>query len=166
MLVMKLIETWVKAPFLQKASLLIVGQCVEAAYPEVFEEFRKARVVLTSCPEMENAAPLTGKLASMLICSNMKDLAVLTIDGSPHCFTLHAAVNEALFIAKTNTPTRHFVIVGNKAREVSAESVRVGRYLHLAQKCIEKCPEILEELGCLSLEHRAFKSISKAPSSN
>lgn len=151
---MKLVETWVKAPFLKEASLLLVGECVQDIFPDVYREFVEGRVVLTTCPEAENASLIMGKLASILTCSSPKELTVLTVEGSPHCFTLHASVNEALFVTGAEISSRHFVIVEGKALRVSPESVRVGRYLHLVQKCIQRCPEVLEDLRRYSLEHR------------
>ncbi len=152
---MKLVETWVKAPFLRDSSLLIVGECVREVFPSVFKEFVKERVVLTSCPEAENAKLIMGKLASIITCSKPREIIVLTIDGSPDCFQLHSSANEALFITKANVPLKHYVIIEGKASEVSAESVRVGRYLHLVQKCIRKNPGLLKELRRYSLEHRS-----------
>ncbi|RLI44486.1 4Fe-4S ferredoxin [Candidatus Bathyarchaeota archaeon] len=154
---MKLIETWVKAPFLKGASLLLVSECAQSVYPEVYKRFMKERVVLTSCPEAENAEMLMGKLAAILTCSDIKDLTVLTMEGSPHCLMLHAAANEAMFITKAKVPFSHFVILNGKAIEVSSESVRVARYLHLVQKCVQKCSDILEDLNGLSLEHRCSR---------
>jgi len=151
---MKLVETWVKAPFLKRASLLLLSECARDVFPEVCKKFVEGRVVLTSCPEVENAEMIMGKLTSILTCSNPSDLTVLTMEGSPHCLALHSAANEALFITKASVPLRHFVILEGKAMEVSSESVRVARYLHLVQKCIEKCPDILEDLSRHSLEHR------------
>jgi len=152
---MKLVETWVKAPFLRDALLLVVGECVQEVFPKVFKEFTKECVVLTSCPEVENAKLIMGKLATIITCSKPREITVLTIDGSPGCFQLHASANEALFITKANVPLRHFVIVEGKASEVSAESVRVGRYLHLVQKCIQKNPEVLKDLRRYSLERHS-----------
>jgi hypothetical protein len=77
---------------------------------------------------------------------------LLTVDGSPHCFTLHAALNQAKFLTRSDVPGRHYVVIDGKAVEVSPESVRVGRYLHLVQECIQACPEILEKLARYSLE--------------
>ncbi len=111
-------------------------------------------MVLTSCPEVENAEMIMGELTSILRCSNPSDLTVLTMEGSPHCFLLHAAANEALFITKSDVPLSHFVILEGKAIEVSSDSVRVARYLHLVQKCIQRCPDVLEDLTRHSLEHR------------
>jgi hypothetical protein len=115
----------------------------------------EGRVVLTGCPEAENAKMLVGKLATILTCSNINDLTVLTMEGSPHCFALHAVANETMFITKVKVPFSHFVILNGKAIQVSSESVRVARYLHLVQKCIQKCPDILEDLSSLSVEHRS-----------
>ena len=154
---MKLIETWVKAPFLKEASILLIGECVQAIYPDTYKAFSDGRVVLTSCPEAEKVGQVMGKLASILACSTPRELTVLTIDGSPHCFTLHASVNEAIFTTKSKTLARHFVIVNGKALKVSSESVRVGRYLHLVQRCIERYPEILKDLAKHSLEYKWFK---------
>jgi len=151
---MKLIEIWVKAPLLREASLLLVGECVQVIYPRIYKNFVEGRVALTSCPEAESAGAIMGKLASIITCSRPKEITVLTVEGSPHCFVLHAAMNEALFVTGSNIPSKHFVIVKGEPIEVSPESVRVGRYLHLTQKCIEKYPEILKELSRHSLEHR------------
>jgi hypothetical protein len=150
---MKLLETYVKSSFLKDASLLIAGECVQYAFPKIYERLAEGRVVLTSCPETENAGLITGKIATILTCASPKEIAVLTVDGSPNCFQLHAAINQAVFISKAKTPLRHMVIVQDDVREVSAESVRIARYLHLVQKCIHENPKILGDLNRYSLEH-------------
>ncbi len=150
---MRLVETWVKAPFLKEASLLLISECAQDVFPDVYDEFAKGRVVLTSCPEVENAGTIMSKLASMLTCSNPSDVTVLTMEGSPHCLTLHFAANAAVFTTKSNVPISHFVVLERKAMKVSPESVRVARYLHLVEKCIQRCPEVLEDLSRHSLEH-------------
>ena len=143
-----------KAPFLKGASLLIVGECVQAVCPDVYKKFVESRTVLTSCPQAENVGSIADKLASIIRCSAPKEIGILTMDGSSHCFTLHAALNNALFATGLDIPSEHFVIFDGKAVEVSSKSVMVGRYLHLVEKCIESCPEILEDLSHYSLEHR------------
>jgi hypothetical protein len=150
---MKLLETYVKSPFLKDASILIIGECVQHAFPNIYKRLAEGKVVLTSCPETESSGLITSKTATILACSNPKELIVLTVDGSPHCFQLHAAVNQAMFISKAKVSLRHMVIVHDDVREVSAESVRVGRYLHLVQKCIHEYPKILQDLKSYSLEH-------------
>jgi len=157
---MKLVETWVKAPFLKESSLLVVGECVQTTFPNAHKKFEKERVVLSSCPETENHGLIVSKLATILACAKPKNVTVLTVDGSPHCFGLHAALSQALFLTKTMPISHHYVIVNGKVLKVSAESVRVGRYLHLVQRCLNSCPEILGELNRLSLEQRCFTKAS------
>ena len=121
----------------------------------------KEKIVLTSCPEAENVGLIMGKTATILACSHPKEVTVLSIDGSPHCFALHAALNQALFVTKEKTPTHHFVIADGKALEVSAESIRVSRYLHLVHQCIQKHPKILQKLTTRSLEQQCSEKQNK-----
>jgi len=154
----------VKAPFLIGASILIVGECVQSTFPKIWERFVENRVVLTSCPQAEGFSGLVEKLAMIVRCVNPKELTVLTVDGSPHCNMLHASVNGAVFLTRAETPVRHFVTVGEEVKEVSAESIRVGRYLHLVEKCIQKCPDVFDDLKRLSLEQRNVKNdVSASP---
>jgi len=149
------VETWVKAPPLRGARILLAAECVKNLYPDIFSQLSEGRVALTCCPEAENPTLLMGKLASIVRCSRPAELVVVSVEGSPHCFLLHAAVNEALFdVGARELPVRHYVVLEGRLIEVSEEAARVARYLHIVQKAIEKCPELLEELKRYSLEHR------------
>jgi len=151
---LKLTQTHVKSPLLKRASILLVGECVPGVFPKIYKQFVKERIALTSCPEAENVGLIMGKTATILSCSHPREVTVLTIDGSPHCLALHSALNQALFVTREKTPTRHFVIADGKALEVSAETIRVSRYLHLVQLCIRKNPKILQQLRRHSLEQQ------------
>ncbi len=152
---MKATETWVKASPLRRARILLAAECVKNLYPDIFKELAEGRVVLTCCPETENPTMLMGKLASMMTCSKPAEIVVASIEGSPHCLLLHMALNEALFVAKIrDVEVRHYVVLDGRLIEVSEEAARLARYLHLVQKALEKCPELLEELGRYSLEHK------------
>jgi len=152
---MKLLETWAKAPFLKDANLLIMGECLKHIYPEVAREFSSGRAVLTVCPEAEQNAIIYGKLASMIRSSPPKTITVLTVECSPHCYLLHAAVNEAIYIADSGIPVSHFVCLNGEAIEVSNEAVRLARYLHLVQRALDDAPQLRERLAELSLEQQA-----------
>ncbi|MDH5687961.1 MAG: 4Fe-4S ferredoxin [Candidatus Bathyarchaeota archaeon] len=153
---MKLMETWVKAPFLKEASVLIIGECIQSAFPKLWDEFAKNRITLTSCPQAEGFSGLTEKLATLIKCSSPKEITILTVDGSPHCNMLHASANAASFLTETDIPTKHLVIAREgDVRELSSETVRLSRYLHLVEKCIQRCPDLIDDLGSLSLEHRS-----------
>lgn len=154
-----------KAPFLNGASILVIGECVQTTFPRSLQTFTQDQVMLTCCPEAEGFNGLTEKLAMIVRCSNPKDITVLTVDGSPHCTMLHASLSGARLLTGTEVPVRHFVIVREgegEVKEVSPESVRVGRYLHLVEKCVQKCPEIIRDLEHLSLEQRSVKKGASA----
>ncbi len=135
--------------------MLLAAECVKTLYPEVFEKLADGRVAFTCCPETENPTMLMGKLASAITCSKPVEIVVASIEGSPHCLLLHMALNEALFVAKVrDVRVRHYVVLEGRLIEVSEEAARLARYLHLVQKALERCPDLLEELGRHSLEHK------------
>ena len=149
----KLMESWAKSPFLNDADVLVVGECVQNSYPEIFARMSEGKVVLTVCPEAEQ--PIFGKLASMITSTRPRQLEVLTVDCSPDCYTLHAGVNEAVYVSKSTVPHRHFVILNGDVNEVSPEAIRLSRYLTLTQKAIEDNPELVELLNKYSLEQKS-----------
>lgn len=150
---MKLLETWAKAPFLNKADVLIIGECIRNIYPKIYQKFATDKIILTACPETEQ--PIFGKLASMLTSTKPKSITILTIDCSPHCYTLHAAINEAYYITKSDVPRSHYAILNGKINKISPEAIRLGRYLTLCQKAISA--KIIKELKKYSLEQKRAK---------
>jgi hypothetical protein len=86
-------STWVKTPALKEKHILIASACLRFINNEILERLRKGRTVLLACPEGENPA-LYGKIASMIRSSRPKSIIIVTIDGSPHYFQLHAAVKR------------------------------------------------------------------------
>lgn len=152
----KLLETWAKAPYLNGAEVLIVGQCVENSYPKVFREFAEGRVVLTSCPEANEV--IFGKFASMITSTRPESVTVLTVECSPHCYTFHAAVNEAYYISGSDIPRKHFVVLNGESYEISPNAIRISRYLSVVEKLLRRNPDILEELEAYSLEYKRNSS--------
>lgn len=146
-------SVWVKTLKLNNSDILIASACLPHVNGELFEKLSNGKQVLFACPERESAA-YYGKIASIIKSSRPKTITVATIDGSPHCFQLHAAVNEAVYIAGEDIVKKHYVIVdGEKLVEISPNSIRVARYLHLVEKLISMYPEILDELKKHSLEY-------------
>lgn len=149
----KLLRTWVKAPILHNADLLILGECTQIVNASIIKKIGENKVILTYCPEGEG--PLAyGKIASIIRASKPRSITVLTIDGSPHCLMVHAAVNEAIFEVGVKIKQEHYVLVnGEELIKISPDTVRVARYLHLVKKLIDMHPRILNELEKLSLEY-------------
>ncbi|MEZ0393795.1 MAG: 4Fe-4S ferredoxin [Desulfurococcaceae archaeon] len=154
-------STWVKAPALRGSELLVASACLPFVNPELFEELSRGRVVLLACPERESAA-YYGKLASMIRSSSPRKVVVATIDGSPHCLALHAAVNEAEYILGERVEREHYVVVdGGELRQISPNAVRVARYLSIVEEVVRRHPEVLEELRKHSKEYALALRLEK-----
>ncbi|MEM2200857.1 MAG: hypothetical protein QW162_03165, partial [Ignisphaera sp.] len=55
----------------------------------------------------------------------------------------------------TKINKKHFVVVnGIEIREISPNTIRVARYLHLVDNMLKKVPNELKKLEYLSLEYR------------
>ena len=153
-------STWVKAPILQGKDLLIASACLPIVNPELFRKLAEGKTVLLACPEREPPTHY-GKIASIIRSSRPRSVTVVTIEGSPHCYTLHASVNEAEYILGEKVNKKHYVVVdGKELVEISPDAVRVARYLHLVDKLLKEKPEILKELEKHSLEYRQAKALA------
>lgn len=154
-------STWVKAPVLAGSDVLIASACLPVVNPELFQQLSKGRTVLLACPERESPTHY-GKIASMIRSSRPKRVTVVTIDGSPHCFTLHASANEAEYILGERVNKEHFVVVnGRELVRISPDAVRVARYLSLVNEVLERTPEVVEKLERLSKEYRAALGLDR-----
>jgi hypothetical protein len=152
----KLIPTWAKDPRLAGGDLLITSDCLRTVYPEVFNKVSEGRVVFTVCPEAENVAVVYGKLASMIRSGRPRSISVVTVECSPHCYTLQAAVLAALYIAQAqDLPLSLAVCQKGVCKPISPVAVRVARYLHVLEDLVREHPEVEQRLNALSLEHQA-----------
>ncbi len=153
-------STWVKAPILRSRKLYIVSACLPFVNPELFEKIKREGTVLLACPEREPATHY-GKIASMLRSNEgyVEEIIVITVDGSPHCYTLHASVNEAEYILGKKVRRKHYVLLdGKELIEIDPMAVRVARYLYLVDKLVKMHREEVDaELSKHSLEHRKTK---------
>lgn len=157
-------STWVKTPCL-RGDLLIISACLRNINSRIVEELAKGKTVLYACPEREHPA-LYGKIASIVRSSKPKSITVVTVDGSPHCFQLHAAVNEAEYILGEKIERKHYVVVdGEKLVEISPDAVRVARYLHLVDELVKTNREVLKKLEMHSLEYRKALEIERKQNS-
>ncbi|MEM1546265.1 MAG: 4Fe-4S ferredoxin [Candidatus Methanomethylicia archaeon] len=151
---MNLLKIWVKTSQLHNADIVIFGECVRFINSEIFEKLSRNHVVLTYCPEAEGSLSY-GKIASIIRSSKPKSIRIVTIDGSPHCFTLHTALNEALYILNEDIDREHYVLVdGKDLVKISPDTVRIARYLHIVDDLLKKNPEALSDLIGHSLEYK------------
>ena len=153
---------WVKTEKLKGSDLLIASACLPHVNKELFEKLSRNKIVLLACPERENQT-YYGKIASIIRSCKPKSITVVTIDGSPHCFTLQASVNEAEYILGEPVRREHYVLVdGKELVRIRPETIRVARYLHLVEELVRRCPDILSKLAKLSLEYKRALEVGDA----
>jgi hypothetical protein len=126
---MELLSTNVKSSRLKEASLLIHGSCLEAEAPRVFHKLVQGKVPLAACLEKVHMNMVGFKIATMIKVASPKEIATVTVDGSPHCVQLHFAVEQAIQQTGYKLRPRHFVINKGALLEISGETVRLGRHL-------------------------------------
>jgi len=149
-----LLSTRVKDPRLRNATLIIVSECLLGT--NIVDKLAERGVVLYACPERERDT-YHGKIATIIRCSQPRAIEVYTAEGSPHCFLLHTAVETAIFITDSQIEVKHYVVLGQEQIvEVRREAIRVARYLHIVDELVRRCPDVLQRLSALSLEHRAL----------
>jgi len=155
-----LLSVWVKTPILRDSEILLSSACLPIVDSKVFRELSKDRVTLLVCPEKEGAT-YYGKIASIVRSSKPRKIVVVTIDGSPHCFILHASVNETEYILGEKLEREHYVLMGGKLRRISPDAVRIARYLGLVDETISRDPSIIDSLSKLSEEYKMARKLYK-----
>ncbi len=132
----------------ERRRLIVCGKCLEVEWPDLIEGLGNEAVVTWACPERDHINVISLKLASILARVSLKELTILTVDGSPHCVQLHHAVEEAIKVTKSeDLSVRHLVCHGDKLIEVSPRAVKVARYLSKVERLLR-----LEEERRSSLE--------------
>ncbi len=146
----ELLSTWVKYEKIRDKTIVICSKCLKDS--EEWREITKlGDIVLLACPEQEKDTYF-GKIATIIRCSKPRRIIVITREGSPHCYLLHAAINQALFITNEKILIEHYVVYNRQILKISIEAVQVSRYLHIVEKLIRNNPHIVDELRRVSLE--------------
>ncbi|MHA1380013.1 MAG: hypothetical protein ACTSRG_16705 [Candidatus Helarchaeota archaeon] len=124
----------------QKHRVLLTGTCLIRRYPNILKGFLEkfdSPAHIHICLETYHMDQVGYKLTLMIRYSSIKELTVLTIDGSPHCLQLHFLVeDQRKFYPELKI--NHFVIEKGKIYEIELKAVKISRHLHKIQKLINK----------------------------
>lgn len=131
----ELLSTHVKPRHISE-EILIFGSCTAIEHPEILKKF-KENTKLHICLEKFHVEQAAWKIAMIARENEIKSIAVLTVDGSPHCLQLHFTL-EDLRKLFPNLKVKHYVIEKSKLHEVSSEAVRTSRHLSAIEKLIRK----------------------------
>ena len=114
---------------------LIYSYCIEDRIPKSFRE--KFDTLLKVCPESYHMNMIETKLASMVSIRKPSTLAILTVDGSPHCIQLHYVGEDIKKYFKMDVKLKHYVYKEG-IREVSGDAVKTSRYLSKVERIIKR----------------------------
>ncbi|MBN1492620.1 MAG: 4Fe-4S binding protein [Candidatus Omnitrophica bacterium] len=97
------------APFLKDADLVVVADCVPAAYPDFHQGILKNKKIVMGCPKFDDIEHYIEKISQMVKVSGLKSIAVAIMEV-PCCSVLSRAVREAIKISNANIPFEEIII--------------------------------------------------------
>ncbi|MFW9958470.1 MAG: hypothetical protein ACFFCT_10390 [Candidatus Odinarchaeota archaeon] len=108
-------------------------------YPNIVEGIseRGGFEVLHICLEETHMNQAGFKIASIIKYAGISDVAVLTVDGSPHCVQLHYVIEDIKRHFAPEIITTHYVIEKGVVHEVSDEAVKRSRHLSKIQSMLK-----------------------------
>ena len=123
----------------KKRRILLTGTCLMCRYPDILENFQEklnSPAHIHICLETYHMDQVGYKLTLMIKYSDIEELTILTIDGSPHCLQLHyLAEDQRKFYP--NLRIAHFVIEKGTVHEIEPKAIKISRHLHKVQKLIK-----------------------------
>lgn len=124
----------------EKRRILLTGTCIMRRFPDILEDFLKklnSPAHMHICLETYHMDQVGYKLTLMIKYSNIEELTVLTIDGSPHCLQLHYLAEDQRYFYP-DLQISHFVIEKGIVYEIDPKAVKISRHLHKVQKLIKE----------------------------
>ncbi len=118
--------------------LLLYGTCLPDRYPKIFKEFAAGRTPVHACLEDLHMDHVGYKLVNIIKYSKIKELTILTIDGSPHCYQLQVLGQDIKRHFAPEIEVSHFVIEKGDLYEISYQAITVARHLHRVQKLLNE----------------------------
>jgi ferredoxin len=97
------------APFLKNADVLVLADCVPAAYPDLHRQLIKGRAVMMGCPKFDDVETYIDKMARICRHGGIRRLTTVIMDV-PCCSGLHAVVRKARETSGTDIPLEEIVI--------------------------------------------------------
>ncbi len=96
-------------PALKDSSLLLMADCVGAAYAGLHEDFLKGRAIIQVCPKFEDYEFNVERLTQVFKLNDIKDIAIVHMEV-PCCGGLGRIVQVALAESGKKIPMRTYII--------------------------------------------------------
>ena len=126
---MKLLNLDMGNKKLNNAKILLSGSCFPQQWSKYLHKFSKGCHCFDVCMQEEHMDRVGFKVATLLHYQTIKEIIVLSNDGSPHCLQLHLLVEQAKKISKSKVVVKHFVVEEAKLVEVDSDDIMVSRHL-------------------------------------
>jgi Pyruvate/2-oxoacid:ferredoxin oxidoreductase delta subunit len=97
------------APFLHDADLFLVADCVPFACAGFHEQVLRGRPIVIGCPKLDDANAYVGKLAEMLVQSEIRSLTVVHMEV-PCCTGLVRIASQAMKMTNSQIPLHDVTI--------------------------------------------------------
>jgi ferredoxin len=96
------------APFLQGADLLVLADCVAAAYPGLHSDLMAGKAVMMGCPKLDDAQAYVEKFAEIFHRAKPRSITIAMMEV-PCCSGLAQIVKEALRISRASIPLEELI---------------------------------------------------------
>jgi NAD-dependent dihydropyrimidine dehydrogenase PreA subunit len=97
------------APFLKNADVLVLADCVPAAYPDLHKNLIKGCAVIMGCPKFDDAQSYIDKMEKICRHGGIKRLTVVIMEV-PCCSGLHSIVRKGREASGVNIPLEEIII--------------------------------------------------------
>ena len=104
-------------PFLQRADLLLVADCVPVACADFHRRYINGKPLVMGCPKLDDGMRYVEKLAQMIRTSSLQSIAVLKMEV-PCCTGLLRIAEAAVAASGVDVPIRS-VTVSTRGEELS-----------------------------------------------
>jgi NAD-dependent dihydropyrimidine dehydrogenase PreA subunit len=98
-----------EAPFLKEADLLVVADCVPAAYPNFHRDLLDGKKVALGCPKFDNPQEYIDKFAAIFKVAGIKSITTVVMEV-PCCSGLPMIVRKGLEAAGMDIPIKTIVV--------------------------------------------------------
>ena len=111
------------APFLKGADLLVLADCVGAAYPGLHSDLMAGKAVLMGCPKLDDAEAYIEKFTEIFSTANPRSITIAMMEV-PCCSGLSHIVKEALKASRASIPCEEviFSVRGERLEQMKASA--------------------------------------------
>ena len=119
--------------------VILIASCLINRKSHLIANFLQTEnFVCHACPETFHPALIEYRLLCLLTYSEIKELFVIAVEGSPYCITLHFIADEIKRKFLKEVKLKHFTVDRKGIHEISPDAVKIARHLLKIEKLLKK----------------------------